>query len=76
MLKTYLRKRQVASRYQTTDRNVDRMARDGRIPPPDFYNGRFPLWDAAKLDANDHAAAARRQGRRTERGATAVVDTA
>jgi hypothetical protein len=55
----YLRKTAVANRYQTTPRNVDRMWADGRIPPPDFYNGRFPLWNEAALDANDAAAAAR-----------------
>jgi hypothetical protein len=68
MSKTYLRKRQVAERYQTTDRNVERMAADGRIPKPDFYNGRFPLWDVAKLDANDRAAAARTQREREVTG--------
>jgi hypothetical protein len=68
MLKSYLRKQQVANRYQTTPRNVERMAKDGRIPAPEFYNGRFPLWDAAKLDENDRSAAARFA--RTEKGAT------
>ena len=67
MSKTYLRKRQVAERYQTTDRNVERMAADGRIPKPDFYNGRFPLWDAAALDASDRAATMRAQPKRAER---------
>jgi hypothetical protein len=67
MSKTYLRKRQVAERYQTTDRNVARMAADGRIPKPDFYNGRFPLWDEDRLDANDRAAVVR-SPKRAERG--------
>ena len=43
------------------------MVEDGRIPPPDFYNGRFPLWDDEKLDENDRAAAARSQSKRVER---------
>jgi len=66
MIKTYLRKAQVAERYQTTPRNVDRMASDGRIPAPAFKNGRVPLWDVAALDANDRAAAMRSQPKRTE----------
>jgi hypothetical protein len=67
MSKTYLRKNQVAARYQTTPRNVDRMAADGRIPEPDFYNGKFPLWDTDRLDASDRAAAVRSQSSRAER---------
>ena len=68
MSKTYLRKQQVAGRYQTTPRNIERMAADGRIPRPDFYNGRFPLWSEDRLDANDRAAAARSQPKRAESG--------
>jgi hypothetical protein len=60
MSKTYLRKQQVAARYQTTPRNIDRMAADGRIPEPDFYNGRTPLW------ASDRAAAVRSRPNRAE----------
>jgi hypothetical protein len=41
MAKSYLRKSGVAARYATTTRNVERMVDDRRIPPPDFYNGRF-----------------------------------
>ena len=57
MAKTYLRKNAVAVRYSTTPRNVERMVEDGRLPPPDFYNGRFPLWGEDKLDENDRRAA-------------------
>jgi predicted DNA-binding transcriptional regulator AlpA len=53
----YLRKKAVAERYGVHERSVDRMKTDGRLPPPDFYNGRFPLWDEAKLDASDRRAA-------------------
>jgi hypothetical protein len=67
MLKTYLRKAQVAARYSTTVRNVDRMSSDGRIPAPTLKNGRTPLWDAAALDAADRAATMRSpQQRRVE----------
>ena len=43
----YLRKKAVAERYGVHERSVDRMKDDGR----------FPLWDEAKLDASDRAAA-------------------
>jgi hypothetical protein len=55
--KKYLRKKAVAERYSCDERTVDRMAEDGRLPPPDFYNGRFPLWGEDTLDASDRAAA-------------------
>jgi hypothetical protein len=67
MSKKYSRKAQVAARYQVDVRTVPRMVEDGRIPPPDFYNGRFPLWDDEKLDENDRRAAARSQSKRVER---------
>ena len=53
----YLRKKAVAERYGVHERSVDRMKNDGRLPPPDFYNGRFPLWGEDTLDASDRAAA-------------------
>jgi hypothetical protein len=71
MSKSYFRKNQVAERYRTTPRNVDRMASDGRIPKPDFYNGKFPLWSEDRLDENDRAAAMRPQSKRSEHNDTA-----
>jgi hypothetical protein len=60
MSKTYSRKKDVADRYKTTPRNVERMAADGRIPKPFYLNGsRIPLWDNDQLDENDRAAVAR-----------------
>jgi hypothetical protein len=56
MAKSYSRKVQVAARYVTTPRNVERMVADGRIPKAAFYNGRCPLWDNDELDAADRAA--------------------
>jgi predicted DNA-binding transcriptional regulator AlpA len=53
----WLRKREVAQRYGgVSDRTVDRMAAEGRIPAP-IYRGRFPLWDESELDQIDQAAA-------------------
>jgi hypothetical protein len=63
-VKTYLRKNQVAERYATTPRTVERMVGDGRIPPAALRNGRTPLWDAAALDAADRAATMRSQPKR------------
>jgi hypothetical protein len=57
MSKTFLRKQQVAARYNVNTRTIDRWAEDGRLPPP-IYRGIVPLWDQAELDAQDHAAAA------------------
>jgi predicted DNA-binding transcriptional regulator AlpA len=58
MSKKFLRKKSVAARYDVDERTVDRMAKDGRLPPPK-YRGRLPMWDQDELDANDRAAAVR-----------------
>jgi predicted DNA-binding transcriptional regulator AlpA len=49
MRKQFLRKSQVAQRYQVHERTIDRMADDGRIPKP-IHRGKFPLWEEAKLE--------------------------
>jgi hypothetical protein len=50
----YSRKRAVATRYKVTTRTIDRMARDGRLPAPEYPLGpKLPLWNDAKLDAHD-----------------------
>jgi hypothetical protein len=55
-MKQYLRKKDLAKRYGgITERNIDYMVKDGRIPAP-FYRGRFPLWDPDQVDAADRAA--------------------
>jgi hypothetical protein len=61
MSKTYLRKRQVAQRYGGIAlRSVERAAADGRLPPPEYPFGEHtPLWDLAKLEENERAAALR-----------------
>jgi predicted DNA-binding transcriptional regulator AlpA len=50
--KRFLRRDAVADRYGVNVRTLERMWKDGRIPPPDYF-GRFPAWDEAKLDASD-----------------------
>lgn len=56
MPKTFLRKRQVAARYNIVLRTVDRWSEDGRLPAP-IYRGKIPLWDLDRLEADDLAAA-------------------
>ena len=54
---TKLRRAGVAAHYSCDPRTVDRMRRDGRIPPPKYLPGsRVPLWDADELNAHDRAA--------------------
>jgi hypothetical protein len=55
--KRYLRKKAVAKRYgDVNERTIPRMVKDGRLPPTDLYNGRFPLWAEDTLDAHDRKA--------------------
>jgi hypothetical protein len=57
----YLRKRQVAARYNVDERTIDRMAKDGRLPAYIYLPGsKLPLQDEDELDARDDAAAAAR----------------
>jgi hypothetical protein len=50
----YLRKDGVRERYGwRTTKSVDRAWKEERIPPPDLYQGKFPLWLEATLDAHD-----------------------
>jgi hypothetical protein len=58
MKQLYLRRLDLARRYGCTDRNIDLMVRDGRLPPPTLQRGRFPLWSEDVIDAADREAAA------------------
>jgi predicted DNA-binding transcriptional regulator AlpA len=60
---TYLRKRQVRTRYgEVSDRSIDRMVQDGRLPKPKYFGGnRIPYWSETELDVNDRAAVTRPQ---------------
>jgi len=49
----YLRKKAVAERYGVTTRTVETMVQDKRIPAPDLYNARSPLWREDKLNRAD-----------------------
>ena len=71
--KKYLRKAKVARRYDVNVRTVDRMAADGRIPPPIYLPGsRIPLWDEVELDENDRRATRERTPSSMPEGAAAV----
>jgi hypothetical protein len=48
--KRFLRRKHLAERYSITERTVERMVKDGRLPPPDLYNGPFPLWDETSVE--------------------------
>ena len=54
--KRYLRKKQLAARYSTCVRTVDRTVEDGRLPSPDFYMGKSPLWLEDTLEACERSA--------------------
>jgi hypothetical protein len=74
MLKTYLRKRQVAQRYgDITLRSVERAVVDGRLPPPEYPCGEHtPLWDLERLEANERQAAIRGKSRQITHEDTAA----
>lgn len=59
-MKRFLRKRQLAERYSCVPRSIERAVFDGRLPPPEYPMGTgSPMWDVAKLDANERIAAMR-----------------
>jgi predicted DNA-binding transcriptional regulator AlpA len=55
MPKQFLRKSQVAQRYNVHERTIDRMSDDGRLPKP-IHRGKFPLWDETALEAYERRA--------------------
>jgi predicted DNA-binding transcriptional regulator AlpA len=70
MSKRYLRKRAVTERYGGVSiRTIERMVKDGRLPPPEYPLGRLPMWDAAKLDEFDRAATLAPRPKQTSRSA-------
>ena len=60
-MKIFYRKSQLAARYSTSVRSIDRMVRDGRLPPPDMYMGPHPLWANESIEANEKRAATMRE---------------
>lgn len=53
--KRYLRKTQVAERYQVSTRTLDRWAESGKLPKP-VRIGVVPMWDLDELEAQERAA--------------------
>jgi hypothetical protein len=56
-MKTYNGRLDLAKRYRTTDRNIDMLWRAGKLPPPDIYRGRSPLWSDETLNEHERTAA-------------------
>jgi hypothetical protein len=69
--KPHYRRADLAARYQVDLRTVANMVADGRLPPPDFYLGRFPIWHFESIENNERAAAARRPAEQAKRSAAA-----
>jgi hypothetical protein len=65
----YFRKRQLATRYQVVTRTIDRMVRDGRLPPPDLFNGRAPLWSDTIIESNERRSTLRASPKNETRAA-------
>jgi hypothetical protein len=51
--KKYLKKKDLARRYRNTIKTVERMWKDGRIPEPDIWNAKSPLWSEASLEKHE-----------------------
>jgi hypothetical protein len=80
MARRWLRKPRVKKRYDCTDRTIERMVKDGRLPPPHYQPGsRTPLWDEDELEENDRRATlerpARTKGSVADRAASAEAAT-
>jgi hypothetical protein len=52
------RKKHLRARYgDCSDRTIERMVADGRLPPPEFpFENRIPAWREETLEARDRAA--------------------
>jgi hypothetical protein len=59
-MRIWKRKRQVRERYgNCSDKTVERMVKAKKLPPPEYpFGNKTPMWDEAKLDESDNAAAA------------------
>ncbi len=58
--KQFLRKRHLAERYQTTQRTIERRVSLGLLPRPEYFGGRFPLWDPEILEQHERRLIGRR----------------
>jgi hypothetical protein len=70
---TYLRKAQFAARYGITIRTLERMIDNGRLPKPDFFLGRLPVWSDEAIIANEKRAAAERRPKLTAKEIAAAA---
>jgi hypothetical protein len=51
--KRYLKKKDLARRYGNCIKTVERMWKEGRIPPPDIWNAKSPLWSEDSLEKHE-----------------------
>jgi hypothetical protein len=51
--KRYLKKKDLARRYRNCIKTVERMWKDGRIPEPDIWNAKSPLWSEESLEKHE-----------------------
>jgi hypothetical protein len=59
--KQYLKTRDLCERYRVVEKSIQRMRADGRLPEPDMWNGRSPLWSEESLDRHDRRQTVRRR---------------
>jgi hypothetical protein len=60
----FVTKQTLAKRYNTSPRNIERMWKDGRLPPPKYPTGpKKPLGDMEEIEAHERAAISRPQRR-------------
>jgi predicted DNA-binding transcriptional regulator AlpA len=58
--KQFLRKKQLAERYQCTTRTIDRWVDDGKLPQP-IRIGDVPMWDLGEVEKVERAAMKERE---------------
>jgi transposase len=55
-----LSREEIAERWGTTTRTIDRYQKDGRLPPPDYYISKRPRWIEHKVEQAERTALTRR----------------
>lgn len=58
MTTRWFRKKHLRERYgDCSDRTLERMVKDGRLPPPEFpFGNKIPAWRSETLDLHDRRA--------------------
>ncbi len=58
--KQFLRRKNLAERYQVTERTIERRVELGLLPRPEYFGGRFPLWDPEIIEQHERQLISRR----------------